>query len=154
MGLGQKILRDAEITQYDKFHAGKLGQELKHRVQVVKGIWDFADQGGAVGTGDLKDDDGNVIKLPAGVIIRQVYTREVTNVTTSAAGTLAFDSEASGDLLTDTAAATFSGIQAGEPVGTAATMVRLTAERTLGYEIKTGALTAGKVEVFVELVNL
>ena len=47
---------------------------------------------------------------------------------------------------------TLSGVVAGIPVGTAATAIKLTAERTLSVAIATAALTAGKFIVHVEYV--
>lgn len=154
MGIGKTPQLAAALAGHNKFYAGKLGDELARKCHVVKGIYDFAVQGGAVGTGYLLDDNGDEIELPAGAIIKQSWTREVTNVTTSASGTLAFGTAASGDVLADLAAASFSGIQAGIHTGVAANMQRLSSAAKLGYEIKTGALTAGKVEVYLEVVYL
>src|ERR1035437_6298369 len=87
---------------FDKHYAGPLGAELMHKRNVVCGIYDFAVQTGAVATYNLLDEDGNKIVLPAGAIICQVYTQEVTNMTTSASGTLSLGINAVDDLLTAT----------------------------------------------------
>lgn len=129
-----------------------LGSLVNKKRGCLKCSWDFSVQGGAVGTVNLLDDDGNPAVLPINAIITQVYTDEVTNVTTSASGTLSLGANTTTDLLGATAAATFAGIQAGVPVGTAATMVKCTAARNLTASIATGALTAGKLNVFVEFV--
>lgn len=129
-----------------------LGADLNQKRGVLKCVWDFAVNGGAVGTIYLNDADGNPAILPSAAIITQVYTDEVTNVTTSASGTLSIGANTTVDLLAATAAATFSGVQAGIPVGTAATMVKLTAQRQIAVAIATGALTAGKLNIFVEFV--
>jgi type V secretory pathway adhesin AidA len=144
------------IAAWNRHHAGALGTELSHKCHVVKGIYDFSVDGGAVGTTYLKDENGNEINLPSGAIIKQVFTYEATNVTTSASGTLSFGVEgvAVDTLLTATAAASFSGIQAGTQTGVAANMTRLSADGKLTASIATGALTAGKVFVFVEFVSL
>jgi hypothetical protein len=154
MAISKTPLDSANKAGFDAFYAGKLGAQLNRKRCAVKGIWDFADQGGAVGTGFLKDEDGNEIQLPAGAIITQVFTYEETNVTTSASGTLALTAASSGDLMAAKAAASWSGIQDGVPVNTAATMIRLSSAAKLQYEIATGALTAGKVQVYVEFVYI
>jgi hypothetical protein len=147
-------MKATEKTAYDKFYAGKLGAELQHKRHVVKGIYSFAVQGGAVGTGYLLDEDGNEIVLPSGTIITQVFTNEVSSVTTSASGTLSFGAASTTDLLGATAAATFAGVQAGIPTGAAANMIALAADAKLSYAIATGALTAGVVHVYVECVYI
>lgn len=147
-------LNGVDKPGFDKFYAGPLGTELSHKCHLVKGIWDFSVDGGAVSTINLKDDDGNLIVIPSGAIVKQVFTREVTNITTSASGTLSVGLAAVDDLLTATAAATFANIQAGACTGSAATMVRMTADHNLAISIATGALTAGKLEVYVEFVYL
>lgn len=130
----------------------QLGTELHKAKNVIRCTWDFAVQGGAVGSMLLLDDQGNPAILPAKAIITQVYSDTVTAVTTSAAGTLSLGANTAIDLLGATAAATFSGVQAGVPVGTAATMVKLTAQRQIAAAIATGALTAGKVNFFIDYV--
>lgn len=129
-----------------------IGLELHKAKNTIRCTWDFAVDGGAVGSILLKDDQGNAAILPNKAIITQVYTDTVTAVTTGAAGTLALTANASGDLKAALAAASWTGVQAGVPVGTAATMVKLTAQRQITAEIATGALTAGKVNFFIDYV--
>lgn len=124
----------------------KLGTSVYEGHNLVSGIWDFSVQGGAVASFDTG------IHLPNKAIVTQVYTDTITAVTTSASGTLSLDANTAGDLKAALAAASYSGIQAGVPVGTAATMVKLTAARTITASIATGALTAGKVKFFLQYV--
>lgn len=147
-------LNTADKAGFNRFYAGPLGSDLLHKRQCVKAFYDFADQGGAVGTINLHDEDGNDVVLPLGAIITQVWTDEVTNVTTSASGTLSLGAATTVDLLAATAAATFAGVQAGIPTGTAANMIKLAAAATLTGSIATGALTAGKIAVYVEFVYI
>lgn len=129
-----------------------LGYLLNQKRGVLKCVYDFSVQGGAIGTIKLVDDTGQQAVLPIGALITQVYTDVVTALTTSASGTLSLGANTTVDLLAATAAATFSGTQAGIATGTAATMVKLTAARNIVAAIATGALTAGKLNVFVEFV--
>lgn len=120
-------------------------------------VWDFAVQGGAVGSLSLLDDLGNPAILPDKAIICQVYIDIITAMTsTGGTGTIALTANSSGDLLAavdaDTLPLSASHPQAGVPVGTAATMVKLTAARTIVMEIATNALLTGKIRVFIDFV--
>lgn len=130
----------------------RLGKELHRAKNNLLAIYDFSTQGGAVSTISLKDADGVNVVLPLGAIITNVIAHAVVAVTTSASGTLSLGANTTTDLMGATADSTLSlnAIVAGTPVGTAATSVRLTAERTISASIATGALTAGKVYYFIE----
>ena len=129
----------------------KLGNLLDVQKGCVKGIYDFAVNGGAVSTINLLDENGEEVVLPDNAIITNVLVDIVTAMTsTGGTGTIALNSEGAGDLLAAVDADTLSGIAAGIPVGTAASAVKLTAERTLSVAIATAALTAGKFVAIVE----
>lgn len=49
---------------------GVLGNLVAHRKVLVKGNYNFARDGGAISTISLKDEDGNPITLPAGLIVK------------------------------------------------------------------------------------
>lgn len=128
----------------------------------VRQIWDFAVNGGAVGTINLD------VLLPEGAIVTGGFIHVLTAVTTSASGTLSFGLNTTTDLLAATAAgsltanailpllpsftAALDGNAAAGGVGNA-TPLRLTAERELKAAIATGALTAGKVAVYLEFIG-
>lgn len=145
---------EQERVGYDRFYAGALGKELVGKVQLVKAVYDFAVLGGAIGVYNLVDDAGEVITLPSGAIVKQVYTQEVTNMTGAAGAELSLGVNTNIDLLAATGFATFAGIQAGIPTGVAANMVALTADRTVKAEITAAAITAGKLNVFLEVVHV
>ncbi len=134
----------------------QLGTLLRNRKGTLKCIYDLSDtvrQGGAVGDHNLLDEDGNAVVLPAGAIITQVYIDIITAFTsTGNNGTIALNAESAGDLLAAVDADTLSGVSAGVPVGTAATMVKTTAERTLVCTVATNAILTGKAHVFVDYV--
>lgn len=130
-----------------------LGKSIDQCVGVVKGKYRFSVQGGAVGSVNLVDDDGVVVKLPSGAIVTKAYINIVqAMVSTGGTGTIAVSIQSAGDLLAAVDADTLSGVTAAIPVGTAATMIKLTAERTLTATVATAAITAGKFDVFVEFV--
>lgn len=134
------------------------GAMLKHQlgtravsqtIRIAKAKYDFAVQGGAVGTGNLVGENGQPVVLPNKAVIVDCLIDVLTQGATSASGTLALTSNGAGDLKGATAAASYTGRVACVPVGTAATAIKLTADRTLTYTIATGALTNGKLWVYV-----
>jgi hypothetical protein len=131
----------------------KLGRILVRREQrLMKCKYDFAVQGGAVSTVNLVDEDGKACVVPKGAIIRDVMIDVITAGTTSASGTMALTAQSAGDLKAALAAASYTGLVAGIPVGTAATAIKMTADRTVQGTIATGALTAGKWYVLIEYI--
>lgn len=132
--------------------ANTLGSELHKTKNSVRGVYDFSVSGGAVSQINILDTDGNPVVIPSGAIVTNVIAHAVAAVTTSASGTLGLTMNSASDVCGDTAAGTLTlnALVAGVPVGTAATAVRATADRTVKAEIKTGALTAGKVAFYIE----
>lgn len=134
--------------------ANPLGSILHRQVGLVVGKYSFAVQGGAVSTINLLTDltdTNSSITLPSGAIIKQVAINILTAiVSTSNDGTLALTANSSGDLLAAVDGDTLSGVTAGIPTGSAANMVKLTADRTLTMAIATHAFTAGIFDVYVE----
>jgi hypothetical protein len=131
-----------------------LAEVVHHQHGCLQAVWDFSVQGGAVGDIDLLDVFGKKALLPSGALIRDIAVHVETLVTSGGAATLALKSEGAADLLGATAVASFAANANldGVPVGTAATVVRLTAERTLKLTVAVTALTAGKVHAFVDYV--
>ena len=145
---GMQLLLNKMNTTANKV---RLGQLLDNQKGSVRAIYDFAVAGGAVSTINLVDENGEDVILPDNAVITNVIVDIITAMTsTGGTGTIALNSEGAGDLLAAVDADTLSGLNAGVPVGTAATSVKLTAERTLTVAIATAAVTAGK---FVALVD-
>lgn len=131
-----------------------LGELVNGAYGVVRLSYDFAVQGGAVGTVSLLDENGKPFLLPVGAIVTRSYIDVVTPATTSASGTIAISTgQTAADVLGATAAASFTGILEGVSTGTAANMKKIsTSAKTPVAVIATGALTAGKAYVFLEYV--
>ncbi len=157
------------ITRGQKFYLNRmnsvaskvqLGTLLRNRKGTLKCIYDVSADASRGVTGasyNLKDEDGNDCVLPSGAIITQVYFDIVTAFTsTGNNGTIALDANTGGDLLAavdaDTLPLTASHPGSGVPIGTAATMVKLTADRTLKATVATNSLLTGKMHVFVDYV--
>ncbi len=146
-----------KVTFGTKSPLEPLAKALNQKRGVLKCPYDFAVQGGAVSTIKLLDDNGDPAILPLNAIITQVYFHIITAfVSTSNDGTIALTANSSGDLLAavdaDTLPLSASHPGAGIPIGTAATMVILTAARQISLEIATHAMTAGKANFYVEFV--
>jgi hypothetical protein len=128
----------------------------------VRQIYDFAVNGGAVGTYNLD------VLLPADAIVTGGFIHVLSAVTTSDSGTLSFGLNTGVDLLAATAAgsltanailplipsttASISGDAQAAGVANARPL-RLTAERELKAAVATGALTGGKVAVYLEFIG-
>lgn len=110
--------------------------------------YDFAVQGGAIGTVNLSD----VGLVPANFVCMFGMLDVRTPLTSGGAATVAFNLEAAGDLLAATAF-NAAGLGAGRrpliPVWTPATSLRTTAARTVQMVIAAAALTAGQIDVYL-----
>jgi hypothetical protein len=123
----------------------KLGTKLRqHGVAVA--VYDYSKDGGAVGTLSLP------VKLPLGAIITDVKFDVASTVSSLGSATIAFGANTTTDLKGATAFASWTGIVAGVPVGSAATAVKLTNDRAVTMTIATAALTSGKINALVEYV--
>lgn len=132
-----------------------LGNLLSNQLNAAKGVYDFDVQGGAVSTINLDDSlnefgsAGDVV-VPSGSVVWSGVIDTITQGATSASGTFSIGLNTTTDLKAATAAASITGLVALIPVGTAATAVKMTADRTLTTSIATGAVTAGKFNVYLQ----
>lgn len=142
--------------QYDfnKFNPGsfslrQLGTvEMKQREWSVKCVYDFAVLGGAIGAHVLKDEQGKSCVLPNKAIIREVLIDVLTAPTSGGAATIALGAGVSAvNFKAATAIASYTGLVAGLPVGTAATAIKLAADQSPVATVAAAALTAGKFNV-------
>lgn len=127
------------VKTYPIFQRAQFGYKKE-----VIGVYDFSVDTGAVA-------DYVLFKLPDNTIITNVIIDVVTAFTsTGGIGTIALKANAANDLLSAIDADTLSAIHAGIPVGTAATSVKLTADRDITLSVATAALTAGKAVIHIE----
>lgn len=121
----------------------------------VKAQYDFAKSGGASGDITLLDHEGLAVKLPNKAIITNCLIDVATQPTSStSSGSLAFSSSAVGDLKAATFVAGYTTTSriACIPTGSTGTMIKLSSEATLKVRIGSEALTAGKINVWVQYV--
>lgn len=136
----------------------ELGKQVfQNQERDLKVTYDFTKLGGAVGTYKLPfyataGSTGEPSRtLPKGAIITGCYIDVLTAGTTSASGTIALSTgQGAGDLKAATAAASYTGIVACIPVGSAATVIKLTADSVPTATIATGAITAGKFNLHIQ----
>lgn len=138
--LGTKIIRDNvhdQVVQYNfAVDGGAISTKTVLRVPATAG-----GPGGVSGS------------LPKGAIVIGCYIDVITPLTTSASGTVALSTgQAAADLKAATAAASYTGIVACIPTGSAASSIKLTADSTPYFAIATGAITAGKFNLHIQYV--
>lgn len=105
------------------------------------GDYDFAIDGGAVGTIVLRSQDG---PIPVGSVITRGYV-DVQTACASATGTIALNSEGAGDIVAAAGQASYTlGRKSIIPAATGATAIKTTAERKPSMAIATAVFTAGK----------
>jgi hypothetical protein len=119
------------------------------RLKTVIADYDFAVDGGAVGTINLRGDN----TIPAGAYILGGLVDVTTAVTSGGAATVGVNSNASGDIVAAAAVSgapwSTTGLKSVVPSFTGATAIKTTAQRSLAITIGTAALTAGKFRVTV-----
>lgn len=120
----------------------------------VRGRYDFAVDGGAVGTVDLTR---NAV-IPARAVILGGFVEVDTAVTSGGSATLAITVESAGDIVAAAAVSgapwSTTGRKSVVPAFTGATGVKTTAARKIQATIATAALTAGAVDVVLFYVEL
>ena len=117
-------------------------------VLVQKMTYDFSVDGGVVGT----ITPATTCIIPSGAIVVQAIVDVITAVTTGSTTTVAVQLQSANDIVNAASVAgapwSTTGLKAGIPVHTAATSIKLTADRTAKVVIGTADATAGKFTVY------
>jgi len=118
------------------------------REKIVKGVYDFSVQGGAQGTYSLG------VELPIHAVVTRSYVDVLATVLPDSA-VLGVGSASDADIVAASAAGSVFEIGQSEGVqtGTAASMLKMTAKKTVYVKIATDDVTAGKFNVFIEYLN-
>lgn len=142
------------LASPNQMREAQLGNKvIQGSVRLMLATYDFSVLGGAIGTLTLHDIKNQPAVLPKGAVITSCIIDVKTAATTSASGTIALSTGQTGaDLKAATAAASYTGLVACIPVGSAATAIKLTADSTMTAVIATGAITAGKLTVAVQYI--
>lgn len=131
-----------------KYH---LGSTLREAHNTLVCVWDYAKTGGAAGDHLLYQTDAKTLcKLPDNSVVRNGLIDVITTLV-GVGSTMAIKIQSAGDIKAATAVASFTGLMDTVPVGTAATAIKLTAERQV-YATVASAFSAGKFRVFIDYV--
>jgi hypothetical protein len=124
----------------------------KSRVHSAKCTYDFAVSGGSSSANiKLLDSKGQPCSLPNKAIIRDVLIDVITAPTSGGSATISLGSGVTAvDFKALTAIASYTGLVAGIPVGSAATAIKLAADQTPVAKIAVAPLTAGKFNVQIQ----
>ncbi len=132
----------------------KGGYPRATEMKVVRGRYDFAVDGGAVGDIDLTLD----AQIPANAIILGGFIEVDVALASGGSATVALKTESAGDILAATAFGSAPWSTTGRksviPVFTGATTVKTTAARKIQATVATAALTAGVFDVVLFFVQL
>lgn len=134
----------------------RLGNIASNNIHCVKGVWNFATDGGAVASYNLKNDDGETILIPSGALILNGFSFAKTAFTSGGSATIGVQIEAANDLLSAEAKTSFDTINKVKsfiPVfATSSTWIVTTVDRNLVLKVNTAAATAGKIYCYVQYV--
>ncbi|WP_433233724.1 hypothetical protein [Actinomadura nitritigenes] len=123
-------------------------------VQAVRGRYDFAVDGGAVGDIDLTRD----AVIPKGAVILGGFIEVDTTLNSGGSATVALKVEGAADTLAATAFGSSPWSTTGRksviPVFTGATTLKTTAARKIQATVATAALTDGKFDVVLFYVEM
>lgn len=123
----------------------------KQKLWSVKCVYNFAVDGGALGAHTLKDEQGKACVLPNKAVVRDVLVDVLTAPTSGGAATISLGAGVSAvNFKAATAIASYTGLVAGIPVGSAATAIKLAADQSPSMTIAVAALTAGKFNVHIQ----
>ncbi len=132
-----------------------LGDELQKTKNVLKCMYDFSVQGGAVSSINLFQDIKTKLlaQLPSKAVIINSFIDVVTNPTSGGGATIALTSgESAADVLAATAFGSVTGFVQGIQNNAVANFKKTTALRTVQAVIAAAALTAGKFNLYLEYV--
>jgi hypothetical protein len=126
-------------------------QVTQKKLNVMKAVYDRTVLTGASGAVTiLKDAAGGQAVIPKNAIVKQVIIDAITTPTGGGAS-IALGLNSTDDLKAATAVASYSGIVAGTPVGTAATSLKVTSTaKAVTATISGGTVATGRLNVFIE----
>lgn len=164
LGLGANTVfsatRDQDLFAQKALNQGvpngavsKLGDKVISKTKrSFRAYWDFSIQGGSSAAAfTLKDavSGGNAV-LPKGAIVSDCLIDVITAPSPTPGASFAISTgQSAGDLKATVAVSALTGLVACVPVGTAATSIKLTADRTMTATLTGNTVTAGKFYVLV-----
>lgn len=133
----------------------KLGTKVKKALRgtIIKGTYDFSEQGGAQGDFNLKDEEGNDLILKGDAIIHKITTDEETAFTSGGAATIVIKAGATSltaALAFDTA---FTGIDDQAFAG-AVDGIKISGDQNILITVGAADLTAGKTHFYLHIAEV
>lgn len=134
----------------------RLGSNLAGRkIQLLKAVYSFSELGGSSTVAQsamiLRDATGGHAILPINAIIKRVMVDSPIAFTGSQGAKVSLGVNTAIDLMVATGVGTLTGRTDGIPVGSAATSVKVLADRSAIVASVTGnVVTAGKMNVYIE----
>lgn len=144
---------DLNLASPNMMAKHKLGDKVTiEKKWVLKGTYNVVTQGGLVGvTYNLTDPNNNSLRLPKGAVVHNCVLDFITQPTSAGSATFSISTgQSAADLKSALAKASATGLVACVPVGTAATSIKMTADRTPTIIVNTATATTGKVNVLIE----
>jgi len=141
----------SEPTRKEKIPVGR-----QDRVSVMRTfLYDFSVSGGAVGAITLTALDGSASTLPVGAIITRCFTKCKTALTSGGSATVALGITGAATGIEGATAYTdgsYAAANAMDAKAPSAPLLVSTADTAVLATVATAALTAGKVEVTLEIL--
>lgn len=128
-------------------HKHQLGTLLNNNKNVVKAQYDYSTHGGAVG-----DISITGVTIPINALVTRAWLDVLTQPASSGnTASVAVKVQGAADLYAATSVGSLTaGRKDGIPQDAASQIIKLTAERTPAITVSTQALTAGKINIFIE----
>lgn len=133
------------VADLDVVEAADAVEDIVDDLKVRKVTYNFSTLGG-LSTAPIS----LTAVIPSGAIIVDSLIDVIVGMTSAGgSGKIEVYAQTAEDLLAAVDADTLSGLNAGIPVGTAATAIKMTADRTLYMSVGTEDLTAGKFDLYL-----
>lgn len=157
----QTLLDHGSMNVFARYAIGD--QIFTNQQRMVRCTYDFSVMGGSTAAGmtlraSTVSSNSTTLQpclLPKGAIIMEVFIDTITSLTSGGSATVALSTGQTGsDILGGTAYSSFTagGITAGNPLGTASTAIKLTADRSPIVTLGTAPVTAGKFYVLIDYI--
>lgn len=146
-----------EGAEYEKNHYSAIDRKYNLGTAIVRGATVMgsykAGRIGQTGVGSINlfDRENQPVRLPNGAVITDCLI-DVVTAPTGSPSQLRFDSKAAGDLKGATGVASYTGLVACTPVGSAATSIKVASETTIKVFVLNSEPAVGELNVFIQYV--
>lgn len=148
------MLKPSQIRELNDYSPREgLGTLLAATKNVMCFTYDFNRDGGSIlAPIIMRDQNGDLAKVPANAIITRSYVSAREPLQSSGAATCKMDVHLAGDVVADDGYADFMGVVEGIQEGSAAQMLRVPADSYVRMFVSGANLTGGRLNLFLEFV--